>query len=79
MASTAFWRRPHRSRRGAGTCPDRPSQPANVTPLSVSATLAAVHPTGRAVVADGWLYLTDGQTLRAFNGRTPRTRADHRI
>jgi len=53
--------------------------PATGREFPVAAALGHAHPTGRAVVADGWLYLTDGQTLRAFNSRTADTRADHRI
>jgi outer membrane protein assembly factor BamB len=53
--------------------------PATGHEFPVAAALGRAHPTGRAVVADGWLYLTDGQTLRAFNSRPSRTRADHRI
>jgi outer membrane protein assembly factor BamB len=57
----------------------RALDPATGREFPVAAALGRAHPTGRAVVTDGWLYLTDGQTLRAFNGRIPRTRADHRI
>jgi hypothetical protein len=38
-----------------------------------------VHPTSRAVVADGWLYPTDGKVLRAFNGGPAHTRAADRF